>query len=58
MIVRNFMDHKEQVQIFVEHTVNLVMQRLSEQVRTDSISWLLILLAKKTNSQTQIQMVL
>ena len=32
MIVRNFMDHKEQVQIFVEHTVNLVMQRLSEQV--------------------------
>ena len=32
MIVRQFMDHKEQVQVFVEHTVNLVMQRLSEQV--------------------------
>ena len=32
MIVRQFMDHKEQVQVFVEQTVNLVMQRLSEQV--------------------------
>ena len=31
MIVREFMDHKEQLQAFVEHTVNLVMQRLSEQ---------------------------
>ena len=32
MTVRQFMDHKEQVQVFVEQTVNLVMQRLSEQV--------------------------
>ena len=32
MIVRKFMDHKEQLQVFVENTVNLVMQRLSEQV--------------------------
>ena len=31
MIVRKFMDHKEQLQVFVERTVNLVMQRLSEQ---------------------------
>ena len=31
MIVREFMDHKEQVQIFVERAVNLVMQRLSEE---------------------------
>ena len=32
MIVRQFMDHKEQLQVFVEQSVNLVMQRLSEQV--------------------------
>lgn len=32
MIVRKFMDHKVQLQVFVEQTVNLVMQRLSEQV--------------------------
>jgi len=32
MIIRQFMDHKEQLQVFVEQTVNLVMQRLSEQV--------------------------
>ena len=31
MIVQKFMDHKEQLQVFVEHTVNLIMQRLSEQ---------------------------
>ena len=31
MIVRQFMDHKEQLQVFVERTVNLIMQRLSEQ---------------------------
>ena len=31
MIVRKFTDHKEQLQVFVERTVNLIMQRLSEQ---------------------------
>lgn len=31
MIVREFMDHKEQLQVFVERAVNLIMQRLSEQ---------------------------
>ena len=31
MIVKKFMDHKEQLQVFVEHTVCLIMQRLSEQ---------------------------
>ena len=30
MIVREFMDHKEQVLVFVERTVNLIMHRLSE----------------------------
>ena len=31
MIVREFMDHKEQLHLFVERSVNLVMQRLSEK---------------------------
>lgn len=31
MVVREFMDHKEQLQNFVERTVHLVMQRLNEQ---------------------------
>ena len=31
MIVREFMAHKERLEVFVERTVNLIMQRLSEQ---------------------------
>ena len=31
MTVREFKDHKEQVQVFVEQAVNVIMQRLSEQ---------------------------
>ena len=36
MIVKTLMDHKQQLQVFVERTVNLIMQRLSEQARHDA----------------------
>ena len=35
MIVKRFIDHKEQVQDFVEGTVNLIMQTLSEQCNSN-----------------------